>query len=113
MPVLLVVGGAELEVGSLCAALARCACRGALLLTEHRLKLHLSELEVGSQTEEAAYAGHQTHVAGERHVAGLDEFDYFVLLAIVLQLHVLRVKVEGCFGVVVQVQVYLVAHLAV
>ena len=45
MPVLLVVGGAELEVGSLCAALARCACRGALLLTEHRLKLHLSELE--------------------------------------------------------------------
>ena len=53
---------------------------------------------------------HERRVGGERHVAALDELDDLVLLAVILQLHVLRVEVEGGVGVVVEVHVHLVAH---
>ena len=113
MAVGLIVGGAELEGVCLAAALARDAGAGTLLLADHCLHLQLAELEVGAQTEEAADAWHQAHIAGERHVASLDEFHNFVFLSVVLQLHVLLVEVKGSLGVIVQVQINLVAHLAV
>ena len=113
MSVFFVIGGAELKVGGLCATLAGGAGCGTLLLAEYRLQFQLAELEVCAQTEQTAHTRNQTHVAGEGYISCLDELDDFVLLAIVLQLHVLRVEVEGGFCVVIQIQVYLVAHLTI
>ena len=50
-------------------------------------------------------------VGGHADVAAFDEFDDLVLLAVVLQFHLLGVHVHGGFGVVVDVHVHLVAHL--
>ena len=111
--VLLVVGGAELEGSRLLATLTAGTGAGTLLLADNGLQFQFPELYVGTQTEQAAYAWHQAHVAGERYVTGFNEFDNLVFLAVVLQLHHLRVKVEGSLRIVVQVQVDLVAHLTV
>ena len=111
--VLLVVGSINLEGCCLCAAFRGDALRGRLLLRQHRLQLQLAELHVGTDAEKAAGTLHQRVVRGEGDVAGLDELDNLVLLAVVLQLQVLCVEVEGGVGVVVEVEVHLVADLGI
>ena len=113
MAVFLVVGGINLVGRRLRAALRRHALRGRLLLRHHRLQLQLAELHVGTHAEEARGTLDERVARRERHVAGLHQLDNLVLLALVAQLQVLRVEVEGGVRVVVQVHVHLVAHLAV
>ena len=111
--VLLVVGHVDLEGCGLRAALGGDALRRRLLLRQDRLQLQLAELPVGAQAEERCSAVDKRVVRGERDVAGLDELDDLVLLALIFQLEVLCVEVEGGVGVVVEVHVHLVAHLTV
>ncbi len=111
--VLLVIGYIQLERCQLHATLARYTLRGRLLLREHSLQLEFSKLHIGSQTEEAAGTLDKRRVAREGNVARLNQLDDFILLAVILQLHVLRIIVEGGIGVVIQVEVHLVANLTV
>ena len=111
--VFLIVGYVELERCELHAALGRYALAGRLLLRSHHLELELAKLHVGSDTKEAAGSLDERGVGWEGYVARLHELDDLVLLAIILQLHVLRIIVEGGIGVIVQVHVHLVAHLTV
>ena len=113
MAVLLVVCRAEFEVGGLRAALTADARAGALLLADNRLDLQFAELYVCAKAEEAAHTWNEADVAGEGDVAGFDEFDDFVFLAVVFEFEVLGVVVEGGLCVVVEVHVDFVAHLAV
>ena len=103
----------KLEVGELHAALGADALRTGLLLRDNGADFELAELQVGTYAEERRRAAYERRVGGHGDVARLDELDDFVLLAFVVQLEVLRVEVEGRLGVVVEVEVYLVAHLAV
>ena len=50
-------------------------------------------------------------VGREADVSGFNELDDLVFLAVVFQLHVLRVEVEGGVGIVVEAEVDLVTHL--
>ena len=111
--VLLVVGSVNLEGCRLHAASAGDARRRSLLLRDDRLQLELAKLPVAADAEECRSTVYERRVAGEGDVARLYELDDLVFLAVVLQLHVLRVEVEGGVGVVVEVHVHLVAHLAV
>ena len=111
--VLLVVGDIHLEGGGLYTTLRRDALRRRLLLREHRLQLQFAELHIRPDTKEARCALHQGVVRGERHVTRLNQFNDLVFLAFVFQFQVLGVEVERGVGVVVQVHVQLVAHLAV
>ena len=113
MAVLLVVGRVYFEWCELCATFRRHTLRRALFLRGHQLQLEFAKLQVGAQAEERAGALHERRVAGERYVTAFHELYDLILLAVVLQLHVLRVEVEGGVGVVVQVHVHLVAHLTV
>ena len=110
--VLFVVGHVQFEGCQLRAALAGDALRGGVLLRQHGLQLQLAELHVGAHAEEAGGSLDQRVVRREGDVAGLDELDDFVFLALVAQLQVLGVEVEGGIGVVVQRHVHLVAYLA-
>ena len=109
--VFFVVGHVELEGRHLCAALRRYALRRRVLTRNGGLQFQFAELHVGTYTEQTGGALYQRVVAGEGDVTSLDELDDFVLLAVIVQLQVLRVKVEGGVGVVVQRHVYLVAYL--
>ena len=111
--VLLVIGYIQLERSELHATLARHTLRGRLLLREHCLQLEFSKLHIGSQTEEAAGTLDKRRVAREGNITRLNQLDDFILLAVILQLHVLRIVVEGGIGVVIQVEVHLVANLTV
>ena len=111
--VLLVIGYIQLERSELHATLARHTLRGRLLLREHCLQLEFSKLHIGSQTEEAAGTLDKRRVAREGNITRLNQLDNFILLAVILQLHVLRIVVEGGIGVVIQVEVHLVANLTV
>ena len=99
--VFLIVGHVELEGRHLCAALRRYALRRRVLTRNGGLQFQLAELHVGAYTEQTGGALYQRVVAGEGDVTSLDELDDFVLLAVIVQLQVLRVKVEGGVGVVV------------
>ena len=109
--VFFVVGHVELEGRHLCAALRRYALRRRVLTRNGGLQFQLAELHVGTNTKQTGCALYQRVVAGEGDVTGLDELDDFILLAVVVQLQVLRVEVEGGVGVVVQRHVDLVAYL--
>ena len=63
--VLFVVGSRELKGVGLASAFAAYTFARAFLLAYHGLHLQTAELHVGAQAEKAAYARHQTHVAGE------------------------------------------------
>ena len=109
--VFLIVGDVNLKGRQLHATLRRHTLRRRILLREDGLQLQLAKLHVGAQTEQTAGTLHQRVVRGERHVTALHQFDDFVLLALVAQLQVLRVEVEGGIGVVVQRHIDLVAYL--
>ena len=111
--VLLIVGHVHLEGRRMGAAFRGDTLRRRFLLREDRLQLQPAELHVRADTEQAGGALYQRVVRREGHVTGLHELDDLVLLAVVFQLQVLRVEVEGGISVVVQVHVHLVAHLAV
>ena len=113
MTVFLIVGHIYLVGMSLCAALARHALSGALFLRDHCLQFQFAKLHVGTYTKEARCTVDQRVVRGEGHITGLHQFDNLVLLAVVLQFQVLRIKVEGGIGVIVKVHIHLVAHLAI
>ena len=108
----LVVGGGNLKIGGGSAALGRNVFRGGFLLRDDGLQFQLAELEVGAQAEERGQAGNQGVVGREADIAALDELDDFVFLALVFEFEILGVVVEGGVGVVVQVHLHLVAHLA-
>ena len=95
------------------AALRGDTLRRRFLLREDRLQLQSAKLHIGADTEQAGGSLHQGVVRREGHITSLHKFEDLVLLAVVFQLQVLRVEVEGGIGVVVQVHVHLVTHLAV
>ena len=108
--VLLVLRSRELEGVVRCASLGTHALRGRLLLTHHRLQFEFAELHVGPQTEEAAGSAHQGVVGGHGDVTRFQEFDDFILLAVVFQFQGLLVEVYRGIRVVVQLQVDFIAH---
>ncbi len=109
-----VVGvGREFVAGDLHAALGTYALRTRLLLGDDGAEFEFAKLQVGTHAEERRGAAYEVGVGRHAHVAGLNEFYYFVFLALVAEFEVLRVKVEGGFGVVVEVHVHLVADLSV
>ena len=113
MAVLLIVGGIHLKRGGLRAALACHARARRLLLRYHRLQFQFAELQVGADTKQLRGTSHQRRIAGKRNISRLHQLDDFVFLAVVFQFQVLRVEVTGGIGVIVQIHVHLVAHLAV
>ena len=56
---------------------------------------------------------YQRVIGGEADITSLNQFDNLVFLAVVFQFQVLRIKVKGSIGVVVQVHIHLVTHLTV
>ena len=70
MTVLLVVVGINFKRSGLGAAFRRDTLRGGLLLREHCLQFQLTELHIGTDTEEARSTLHQRVVRGEGHVTG-------------------------------------------
>ena len=113
MAVLLVVSHIQLKGSHLRAASRRYVLGGRVLLRENRLQLQLAKLHVGTNTEQAAGTLHQRVVRGEGDVTRLHQLDNLVLLALIAQLDILGVEVEGGVGVVVQVHVHLVTYLTV
>ena len=111
--VFFVVSCVNLERSKLFSSFRTHALVGRFLLRQHRLQLKLAKLHVGSDTKERRCALHQRIVGRERHVAAFHKFYYFVFLAFIAQLEVLRIEVECGIGVVVKVHVHLVAHLSV
>ena len=111
--VLLIVSHVHLEGCGVRTSLRGHALRRRFLLREYRLQFQPAELHIRADTEEARSALHQRVVRGEGNVSCLHEFDDLIFLAVVFQLQVLRIEVEGGVGVVVQVHVHLVTHLAV
>ena len=108
----LVVGiGPNLEGGRLGTAAGVDRLRLRLLLRNQGRGGELAELHGGLDTEEGRAASYERRPGSHAHVTGLDVLDDFVLLALVLQLEVLGVEVEGSIGVVVHVERHLVAHL--
>ena len=111
MAVLLVVGNVQLKGSQLCATLGRHALGGRILLRHDGLQFQLTKLHIGTDTKQAAGTLDERVVGGERDIAGLNEFDDFVLLALVAQLQVLGIPVGSGIGVVVERHVDLIAHL--
>ena len=109
--VFLVVGDIEFEGGELCATLGRDTLGGGVLLRDDSLQLELTKLHIRADTKQAAGTLDERVVGGERDIASLNEFDDFVLLALVAQLQVLGIPVGGGIGVVVERHVDLIAHL--
>ena len=93
--VLFVVGGRELKGVGLASAFAAYTLARTFLLAYHGLHLQTAELHIGAQTEKAAHARHQTHVAGERDITGLNQLDDVIFLAVIFQLKVLGVVIKG------------------
>ena len=113
VPVLLVIRCIYFKGSELFATGAGDTLRRALFLKGHHLQFQLTKLHIRADTKEAAGALDKGRVGRERDITGLDEFDDFIFLAIVFQLHVLRIEVKGGVGVVVEVEVHLVADLTV
>ena len=110
----LVVGiGRELKGGELYATARTYALCARLLLRNDGAQFQFAKLQVGTHAEERVGATNEARRRGHRYVARLEQFDDFILLALVTQFEVLRVKVEGGLTVVVEVHVYLIAHLTV
>ena len=113
MSVLLIVGHIDFKGCGLCAAPRGDTLRCRLLLRNDRLQFQFSELHIRPDAEQRRGALDKRIVRGECHIASLHQFDDFIFLAVVLQLQVLGVEVEGGIGIVVQVHVDLVAHLTI
>ena len=111
--VLLIIGYIQLKRSELYTAPGRYALRCTLLLRSHHLQLEFAKLHIGSYTEKTAGALDERGVAGKGYIARLNQLDNLIFLAIILQLHVLGIVVEGGIGVVIQVHVHLIAHLSV
>ena len=111
--VLFVVRGINFKGSELLAAGTGDTLRRTLFLRGHHLQFQLTELHIRADTKEAAGALDKGRVGWERDITGLDEFDDFIFLAVVFQLHVLRIEVKGGIGVVVEVEVHFVADLTV
>ena len=109
--VFFIVVGIDLESGGLGTTLRGDACRGRFLLGDDGLQFEFAKLQVGTDTEEGTGTLDERGVGGEGHVARLHQFHNLILLALIAQLDVLAVEVEGGVGVVVQTHVHLVAHL--
>ena len=109
--VFLIVGYIQLERSGLRATFRGNALRRGVLLRQHGLELQLTELQVGAHAKQAAGALNQRVVRRESDVTGLNQFDNLVLLALVAQLQVLRVEVEGSVGVVIQRHIHLITNL--
>ena len=77
------------------------------------MQFQSSELQVCSYTEERRCATYERRVGWETDIAGLNQFYYLILLALVFQFQVLCVEVKGGIGIIVQVHIDLVAHLTV
>ena len=111
--VFLVICHIKLERSKLHTTPARYTLGSRLLLREYRLQLELAKLHVGSYTEKTAGALDERGVAGKGYIARLNQLDNLIFLAIILQLHVLGIVVEGGIGVVIQVEVHLIAYLSI
>ena len=111
--VLLIIGYIQFERSELHTAPGRYALRCTLLLRSHHLQFEFAKLHIGSYTKQTAGTLDERRVGREGDVARLNEFDDFIFLAVVLQFHVLCIKIEGSIGVVIQIHIHLIAHLSV
>ena len=111
--VFLIICHVQFERCELHTALARHTLGSRFFLRHHSLQLEFAKLHVGSHTEKTACSLDERGVARERYITSLYKFDDFILLAVILQFHVLGIVIEGGIGVVVHVHVHLVAHLSV
>ena len=111
MSILVVVIAADVELRSLCAALAAHRLRLTVLLRNQCLDLQLAELQVRLDTEQRLAAPNQRTRQVHRYVSGLNRLDDIVLFAFVVELQVLLVEREGGLGVVTHVEVQLLTHL--
>ena len=85
--VLLVLVGAEVEIGLLGTALHRDGLGRTLLAGGHGRDEQVAELELGLDTEQTLAAGNQRAVQRERNVAELHKLQNVILLAVVFELN--------------------------
>ena len=113
MSVLVVTVARHFEVGHLRAALAAHRLTLRVLLTYQRLHFQFPELQIGLHAEQRLTASNKARVQVHRYVARLNTLDNVILFALVRQFQVLLVERERCLRVVRQVEIQLIAHLAV
>ena len=113
MTVFLIVGGTHLEAGHLCSSLGRDTLRGRVLLREDRLELQFTKLHIGSDTKQRGGATYQRVIGREGDTTQLHQFDDLIFFSFILQLQVLRIKIEGSIGIVVEVHIDLITHLTI
>ena len=113
VPVLVVTVNVYLILRHLCAAFAAHTLALRVLLRHQCLHFQLAELQSYLHAEQRLRAADKTAVQIHRNVTAFYRLDNIVLLAFVRKFQVLLVKTERRLGVVVQVEVQLVAYLAV
>ena len=113
MAVLVVTVRGNLETCHLCAALGAHRLALRVLLRQQRLHLEFAELEVGLDTKQRLRSGDEARVEVHADVARLEALDDVVLAAFVGQFEVGAVEVERRLGVVVQVEIDLIAHFTI
>ena len=113
VPVLVVGVGSNFERGELASAFGTDGCGSGVFLRHDSLQFQFAELQVGAHAEQRTGTSDERRVGRHADVTGFDEFDDFVFFALIAQFDLLGVKVEGGFGVIVEVHVDFVADLTV
>ena len=94
MPVFLILVGPYLKLVTAGSALHLHVLGARLLLAQHGVNGQLAELQLGVEAEELLATLYQGCVQRKRYIGSLEELQYVVLLAFVLEFY-LVLKVEG------------------
>ena len=113
VPVLVVTVNVHLILRHLCAAFAAHTLAFRVLLRHQCLHFQLAELQSYLHAKQRLRAADKTAVQIHRNVTAFYRLDDIVFFAFVCKFQVLLVETERRLGVVVQVEVQLVANLAV
>ncbi len=110
----LIVGIArDIELRHLCATLAANRLALAVLLADKGLDTQFAELQIGLDTEKCLTARNKGRVQIHRHIPRLNGLDDVILLPLVGEFEVLLIERETGFGIVIEVEIQFIAHLAI
>ena len=113
MAVFIIVVNGNLVLGCLCASFGAYCLAFRILLRNDGLYFQFAELQIGFDAEQGLASRNQRTVQRHADITGFNVLDDIIFLAFVCKFHGLLVKIERGFGVVVHVEIHLVADFAV
>ena len=113
MTVGIVVVGLDVEFRALHTSLGGNSLRFRVLLRHQTSKVELAELQLCLETEQCGSAADQTRPGGHADITGLQVLDNLILLTLIVEFKILGIERECGVGVVVHVELQLVADRSI